>query len=85
MFVRSVIRLGEGRQAVVIKETSILKQDELTGSVFVIKGGVLSIRKVELGMPMGEEREIRSGLNAGEVAVERPESGFREGIHVVLE
>jgi RND family efflux transporter MFP subunit len=85
MFVRSVIRLGEGRQAVVIKETSILKQDEQTGSVFVIKGGVLSTRKVELGMPMGEEREIRSGLNAGEVAVERPESGFREGIHVVLE
>jgi RND family efflux transporter MFP subunit len=85
MFVRAVIRLGEGRQAVVIKETSILKQDEETGSVFVIKGGVLSRRMVELGMPMGEEREIRSGIRAGEVAVERPEAGFREGIHVVLE
>lgn len=85
MFVRAVISLGEGRQAVVVKESSILKQDEKTGSVFVIKGGILSRRTVELGAQIGEEREIRSGLSAGEVAVERPESGFREGVHVVLE
>jgi hypothetical protein len=57
----------------------------------VINGNVLSERKVTLGSALGDgadygvEREIMSGLGAGELVVLRPETDLREGTKVSMD
>jgi RND family efflux transporter MFP subunit len=82
MFARVSITLGPPRSVVVLPESALAGKKDNEGRVFVINGDTLSERKVGLGLSLGEEREITSGIRAGEVVVLRPEGDLREGSHV---
>ena len=86
MFARAGVTLGPAKKAVFVPETSIFNHtgSNDSGSIFVVNGTSLLERKVVLGSSYGEEREIVSGLNAGEVIVARPGSDLREGTNVAL-
>ncbi|MDR0323173.1 MAG: efflux RND transporter periplasmic adaptor subunit [Treponema sp.] len=98
MFVRVTVTLGPPIKTIFIPESSIVNRTNFNnvissrgnsqssgeGSVFVINGSSLTERKVQLGSAHGEDREIISGLNTGEVFVLRPEPGLREGNNVTL-
>ena len=84
MFARITVELGQPGRAVFIPESAIFNQKNNEGSVFVINGSVLTERKISLGYSYGEEREITSGLSAGELVVLRPEPDLLEGTNVSL-
>jgi RND family efflux transporter MFP subunit len=84
MFARVQVRIGPPRQALIIPESSIVNKRNNEGIVFVINGNVLSERKINLGPALGEEREIASGLEAGELLVLRPDADLQEGSYVSL-
>jgi RND family efflux transporter MFP subunit len=84
MFARVTINLGPPNHFVFIPESAIFNQKNNEGSVFVINGGSLMERKIILGFSHGEDREIKAGLNAGELIVLRPDSDLREGTNVTL-
>jgi RND family efflux transporter MFP subunit len=82
MFARVTVLLGPPRRAFMVPEMAVMNKKDNGGTVFVINGNTLSERKVTLGTALGEEREIVSGVNAGELVVLRPERDLREGTHV---
>jgi len=84
MFSRVTITLGPVRQIICIPESSVIKRQNNEGSVFVINGSSLVERNVILGEVFDDECEVISGINTGDLIVLRPESNFREGMHVVL-
>jgi hypothetical protein len=59
-----------------------MNKTDRQGKVFVIAGGALSERTVGLGLSLGKDREIISGISAGEVVVLKPEGDLREGTYV---
>jgi RND family efflux transporter MFP subunit len=87
MFTRVTVTLGLPKGAIFIPESSIFNrsnQNSGEGSVFVINGSALSERRIVLGPTYGEDREIKEGINAGEIVVLRPDSNLREGSNVSL-
>jgi len=83
MFARITVTLGPPKNMVFIPESSIFKQKNNTGSVFVINGSVVTERNIFLGITHGEDREV-FGLNVGELVVQRPDSDLREGTNVTV-
>ena len=84
MFARVTVTLGPPRRTVFIPESSIFNQKNNEGNVFVINGSALTERKIVPGSSYGEEREIVTGINAGELVVIRPDTDLREGTNVTL-
>jgi RND family efflux transporter MFP subunit len=84
MFARVSVSPGPPRTAAVIPESSLVNRKNDEGTVFVIQGNTLTERKVLTGEALGEDREIRSGLEPGEVVVKKPDTGLREGVYVSL-
>jgi len=84
MFTRVTINLGPPGNAVFIPESSIFNQKNNEGSIFIVNGKSLTERKVIIGTTMGEECEITSGLNSGELVVLRPDPDLREGTNVSI-
>ncbi|MDR2965859.1 MAG: efflux RND transporter periplasmic adaptor subunit [Treponema sp.] len=84
MFARAAVSLGPAKKIIFIPETSIFNHSNSEGSIFVVNGTSLSERKVILGSSYGEDREIISGVSAGEIVVARPGSDLREGSNVTL-
>jgi multidrug efflux pump subunit AcrA (membrane-fusion protein) len=82
MFARVSVILGPPRRALVLPESSLMNKTDREGRVFVIAGNTLSERTVALGPSLGKDREIVSGISAGEVVVLKPEGDLREGSHV---
>jgi RND family efflux transporter MFP subunit len=82
MFARVQVTLGPPRQALTLPESSLMNKKDREAKVFVIAGNTLSERTVVLGLSLGADREIISGIVAGEVAVLKPEGDLREGTHV---
>jgi multidrug efflux pump subunit AcrA (membrane-fusion protein) len=82
MFARVTVLLGPPRGVFMIPETAVINKRDGGGTVFVINGDTLSERKVTLGIALDGEREISSGLNAGELVVLRPDRDMREGTRV---
>jgi multidrug efflux pump subunit AcrA (membrane-fusion protein) len=82
MFARVSVVLGPPRRALVLPESSLMNKTDREGRVFVIAGNTLSERTVGLGPSLGKDREIVSGISAGEVVVLKPEGDLREGSHV---
>jgi multidrug efflux pump subunit AcrA (membrane-fusion protein) len=82
MFARVTVVLGSPKKSVFIPESAVFNIKNNEGSVFVINGSALSERKISIGISSGEEREITSGLKAGELVVFRPDSDLREGTNV---
>ena len=84
MFVRATVSLGPARQVICIPETAFVNKRGGEGTVLVLNGDMLVERKVTLGASLGEEREIISGLKAGELAVLQPSAELKEGLYVSL-
>jgi RND family efflux transporter MFP subunit len=94
MFARVTVNSGPPKKTNFIPESSIfnkvnsdssnVSQNNGEGSVFVINGSKITERKVFLGSVNGDEREIISGLNPGELIVLRPDADLREGSNVTL-
>ncbi|MDR3166549.1 MAG: efflux RND transporter periplasmic adaptor subunit, partial [Treponema sp.] len=84
MFARVSVSSGPPRTAVVIPESALINRKNNEGTVFVIRNNTLTERKVQTGEALGEDREICSGLEPGEVVVEKPDTGLREGVYVSL-
>jgi RND family efflux transporter MFP subunit len=82
MFARISVSLGPARPTLVIPETALLNKKNGEGTVFTIKGNTLAERKIRIGEPLGEEREVIEGLDQGEVIAARPDTGLREGLYV---
>jgi multidrug efflux pump subunit AcrA (membrane-fusion protein) len=81
MFARVSVLL-EKRPALVVPESSLTHKKEDEALVFVVKGNHVSPRKLSLGPLRETEREVLSGINAGEVLVLRPGADLREGEYV---
>ena len=84
MFTRVTINLGPPENALFIPESSIFNRKNDEGNIFIVNGKSLTERKVIIGTTMGEECEITSGLNAGELVVLRPDPDLREGTNVSI-
>jgi len=84
MFTRVTINLGQPGNAVFIPESSIFNRKNDEGSIFIVNGKSLTERKIIIGTTAGEECEITSGLNAGELVVLRPDPDLREGTNVSI-
>jgi RND family efflux transporter MFP subunit len=84
MFARVTITLGPPARTIFIPESAIFGKKNDEGSVFIINGSVLAVRKLKLGAVYGSDREIIAGLDEGELAVLRPDADMREGEHAVL-
>ncbi|MDR1899258.1 MAG: efflux RND transporter periplasmic adaptor subunit [Treponema sp.] len=84
MFARVSVDLGQDRRAVAVPESALVNRKNDEAKVFVIGGSTVSERRVILGPSLGEEREIVSGIGAGEVVVLRPDWDLREGMYVSL-
>ncbi|MDR1618988.1 MAG: efflux RND transporter periplasmic adaptor subunit [Treponema sp.] len=84
MFARISVDLGQNRRAVIIPESALINKKNDQAKIFVVNGNTVSERKVILGASLGEEREIVSGIDAGEVVVLRPDWDLREGLYVSL-
>ncbi|MDR0878229.1 MAG: efflux RND transporter periplasmic adaptor subunit [Treponema sp.] len=82
MFVRVEVTRGPPRQAVVIPESALTGGKDNGDRVFVISNGIVTERRVVAGVSLGSDREIVSGLRAGEAVVLRPDGDLREGTHV---
>ncbi|MDR1618827.1 MAG: efflux RND transporter periplasmic adaptor subunit [Treponema sp.] len=84
MFARVSVDFGQNREALVIPESALVNKKNEEAKVFVFNGNTLSERQVILGASLGGEREIVSGIKAGEVVVLRPDWDLREGLYVSL-
>jgi len=84
MFARITITLGLPVASLFIPESAIFNLKNNDGSVFIINGSALTERKISLGFSYGEDREVTSGLNKGEIVVLRPDSDLREGTSVTV-
>jgi multidrug efflux pump subunit AcrA (membrane-fusion protein) len=82
MFARVQVTLGPPRQILTLPESSLMDKKDREAKVFVIAGNTLSQRTVGLGLSLGTEREIVSGVKTGEVVVLKPEGDLREGTYV---
>ncbi|MCL2174621.1 MAG: efflux RND transporter periplasmic adaptor subunit [Treponema sp.] len=84
MFARVTVSLGLPDMVLYIPESAIFNQKNNEGKVFVINGSALTERKISIGFLQGEDREVKTGLSAGELIVQRPDSDLREGTNVAL-
>ncbi|MDR0312599.1 MAG: efflux RND transporter periplasmic adaptor subunit [Treponema sp.] len=82
MFARITISLDQSQIINLIPEHSLTDKKNNQGKVFTIWNNILSERLVNLGRVFGDEREIISGLSAGEVVVLLPDSSLQDGTYV---
>ena len=83
MFARVSIPVYSDKTIMLVPESALTALRENTGRVYTVQNNVLSERNVVIGSRYGDEREIVSGLNAGEVVILNPGPAHREGVHVV--
>ena len=84
MFVRVSVTMGLPKNIVTVPESAIVNKKGNEGIVFVLNGSVASERPVVMGSSLGEEREINSGIKAGELVVIQPGKEIKEGVYVSL-
>ena len=84
MYGRVTLNFGTG-QSILVPDLAVQKQ---TGSndkfVFAIENGIARYRKVELGQHLGDNYEILSGVNAGDVIVTAGHARLIEGTEVEI-
>ncbi len=84
MFARVSVILGPPRKVIAVPESALFNKRNNDASVFVVSGGILSERTVNMGVRLEEDREILSGISLGEVIVLRPDTNILEGEHVTI-
>ena len=85
MFARVTVLLATERPLLTVAESAIVNRHDDEGSVFVVSQGRVTERKIKFGLLFGENREITSGLRAGEIVALNPDISLREGLHVIPE
>jgi RND family efflux transporter MFP subunit len=83
MFARVSVSLGEPRKLVTLPETALAHVENDEAAAFIVSGNQIALRGLALGSLMGTDREIRSGLMDGELAVERPVASLKDGEYVL--
>jgi RND family efflux transporter MFP subunit len=83
MFARVSVSLGEPRRLITLPETALAYAKDDEAAAFIVSGNQVSLRGLALGLSLGAEREIRSGLLHGELAVERPDTSLKDGEYVL--
>nr|PZN08212.1 MAG: hypothetical protein DIU64_10915 [Caldicoprobacter oshimai] len=81
MFARAGLVLDKKENAVVVPKRAIVRQGD-KAYVFVIKGGSVERREVQVGMDDGERIEVISGLKSGEQVVVKGQAYLKEGQEV---
>lgn len=86
MFVRGEILLGRRENVLVAPREALLEWDvdRGTGAVFVVNGDVAHRRAVQTGQTAGDDVEIASGLEPGELVVARGAFNLRDGDKVFV-
>lgn len=77
--VEAKIVIWSGEQLLKIPSSAAFRQGK-EWAVFVIRDGVVRVRKIEVGHRNDAELEVVSGLREGEVVVRRPERDLEEGV-----
>ncbi|MCC8146112.1 MAG: efflux RND transporter periplasmic adaptor subunit [Bacteroidales bacterium] len=82
MYARVTLDFGE-HESIVVPDAAVQKQ---AGSndryVYIIENGIARYRKVELGLRLGENYEILSGINPGDVVVTAGQTRLVDGSSV---
>jgi RND family efflux transporter MFP subunit len=84
MFAEARITLGEPDKVIVIDDDSIVNKNKKEGIVFVVQGQYAAMRQVAFGEIVENKREIIGGLENGELVVQKPAAGLREGAYVKI-
>jgi len=84
MFARMTINSGNDRVVLVVPDSALVGKEGNSASLFVIAEGRLSLRVLELGLAVEEGRVVLSGLLEGEVVVNKPAPGLKEGERVEI-
>jgi len=82
MFARITIKPEQSRKMLLVPDSSVSDKKNDRGRIFVIRNNILSERIVCLGRLYGDEREIISGVNPGEVVVQLPDASLQDGTYV---
>jgi multidrug efflux pump subunit AcrA (membrane-fusion protein) len=82
MYARINIPLITPITTLVIPEAALISKRDRHGIVYTIEGNILYEREVTLGRTFGNDREILSGLERGEVIVLRPDAALKGGTYV---
>ncbi|MBN2875379.1 MAG: efflux RND transporter periplasmic adaptor subunit, partial [Spirochaetales bacterium] len=89
MFTRITIFAGPPLKGVAVPESALVAGPGEAVSVFVVSGQTLENRQVSTGETLDGSagvalRLVLSGLSAGEVVVDEPDPGLKEGEHVLV-
>jgi RND family efflux transporter MFP subunit len=84
MFAEVHITLGEPDEIVVIDDDAIINKNKKEGIVFVVQGQYVTMRQVAFGEIIENQREITAGLKQGELVVQKPAAGLKEGTYVQI-
>jgi RND family efflux transporter MFP subunit len=69
---------GRGRPALLVPASALVRQGQLEG-VYVVSHGRALLRWVRVGAARGEQAEVLSGLEAGDLVVVEPRPDLRDG------
>jgi RND family efflux transporter MFP subunit len=84
MFARVSIVAGPARRVLLVPELALLDRSGDSGRVFVVLGGIVHGKDIEVGEALEGGRVVLSGLAEGEVVVEKPDPGLKEGDSVTI-
>jgi RND family efflux transporter MFP subunit len=79
MFARVSILAGAPRRVITVPEGAVVDRAGDSGFVFVLAGGAVHMQKVTLGEMTGSGRVVLHGVSEGDVAIDKPEPGLKEG------
>jgi len=83
MFGRAAFAAGE-REALLVPRSAILERGQVR-SVYVVERDIARLRLVTLGEAHADQREILSGLTAGEKIIVAPRPLLSDGIRVAIQ
>jgi len=82
MFARVTVTAGPGRNALVVPESALTDRRGQSATLYVVAGGTVSERGVELGESIETGRIVTTGAVEGEVVVDKPDAALKEGERV---
>ncbi|MDX9898911.1 MAG: efflux RND transporter periplasmic adaptor subunit [Spirochaetia bacterium] len=82
MFARIVVTQAAPSEVLFIPRTAILDRLGKQGKVFLLAGGIVVERRLGLGEEMEEGTCVLEGLECGDVIIDKPDPGIKEGDRV---
>jgi len=82
MFARATVIVGPPRVVVALPARAIAERSGNSCSVFVISGGRVYERRIDIGEELAGDWVALDGLVEGDVVVDRPDPGLKEGDRV---